>query len=146
MSSKAERIAAAVHAALTTPAMTAVPAADVFRDLHGALESGALPAIAVETGDEDEPNRTVIGYKLRAVEIRMTVLAAGVSGASPYTAADAALVEAHNRLAADPTLGGLAFEFDEGPTERARESAEKNLGSITKSYRYTYRTTEASIE
>ena len=36
MTSKAERITAAIAAALTVPAMTAVPASRVYRDLHGA--------------------------------------------------------------------------------------------------------------
>lgn len=146
MTSKAEAITQAVVAALTTPAMTSVSAARVYRDLQGALAAASLPAIAVETGDEEEAQRTVIGYKMRAVEIRVSVLAAASLGASPYTAADAAVVESFNRLSADPTLGGLAFEFDEGPTARTREDAEQNIGSVTKSYRYQYRTTEASIE
>ncbi|HND53637.1 MAG TPA: hypothetical protein PLV92_14610, partial [Pirellulaceae bacterium] len=63
MTSKAESIAAAVHAALSSPAMASVPAARVFRDLHGALQSDLLPAVAVETGDEDPPVRGVIGHK-----------------------------------------------------------------------------------
>lgn len=141
MTSKAEQIAAAVHAALTTPAMTSVPAARVYRDLHGALQSDLLPAIAVETGDEDPPVRIVIGSKERTTEVRITVLAL-----TSFATADAAVVESYNRIAAEPTLGGLAFEFDEGQTRRDREPAEQQRVSITKTLRFQYRTAENSLE
>lgn len=140
MTSRAEAIAQAVHARLS--ALSTVPAARVYRDLHGALASAALPAIAVETGDEDEPQRLVIGHKLRTVEVRVVVLA---QGASPFGAADPIVVEAFDVLAADPKLGGLAFEFSEGMTLRQREDAETNLVSVTKIYQYQYRTTESSL-
>ena len=140
MTSRAEAIAQAVHTLLS--ALSTVPAARVYRDLHGAIASSALPAIAVETGDEDEPQRTVIGHKLRTVEIRVVVLA---SGSDPFTAADPIVVEAFDALAADPTLGGLAFEFSEGVTFRERTDAEQNTVSVTKVYQYQYRTTESSL-
>lgn len=143
MTSKAEQITAAVVTALTVPTMSSVPAARVFRDLHGALGSALLPAIAVETGDESEPVRVTIGHKMRSVEIRVSVLA---SGSNPFSAADAAVVESFNRLAAIPTLGGLAFEFDEGPVVRLREDAEQNTCRVDRTYVYKFRTTEASIE
>lgn len=141
MTSKAEAIAAAVHAKLST--LSTVPAARVYRDLHGALAAKALPAIAVETGDEAEPQRLVIGHVMRTTEIRVVVLAAG---ASPFTAADPIVVEVFDKLAADRTLGGLAFEFAEGMTLRAREDTEQNLVSVTKLLQYQYRTTESSLE
>lgn len=141
MTSKAESITQAVVAALGTPTMTAVPTARVFRDLKDALASEQWPAIVVETGDEQEPVRALIGYKMRRVDVLMTVLADG-----GFADADAALVEAHNRLAADPTLGGLAFEFDELETTRTREGAAQNVVSVTKTYQYSFRTTEASLE
>ena len=139
MTSKAEQITQAAATALA--AMSTVPTARVFRDLKDALDSDQWPAIVVETGDEQEPVRSLIGYKMRRVDVLMTVLAQG-----GFSDADAALVEAHNRLSADPTLGGLAFEFDELETTRARESAAQNVVSVTKTYRYSYRTTEASLE
>lgn len=139
MTSKAEQITQAVVAALTTPAMTS--GAAVYRDLTDALASESWPAVLVETGDEEAPERVTIGHKSRRVEIRVTVLEAG-----GYADADAVLVESFNRLSADPSLGGLAFEFEEGPTLRSREGAAENVVSIVKSYIYQYRTTEASLE
>ena len=141
MTSKAESITQAVVTALGTPTMTAVPTARVFRDLKDALASDQWPAIVVETGDEQEPVRALIGYKMRRVDVLMTILADG-----GFADADAALVEAHNRLAADPTLGGLAFEFDELETTHTREGAAQNVVSVTKTYQYSFRTTEASLE
>lgn len=139
MTSKAEQITQAVVAALTTPAMTS--GAAVYRDLTDALASESWPAVLVETGDEEAPERVTIGHKSRRVEIRVTVLEAG-----GYADADSVLVESFNRLSADPSLGGLAFEFEEGPTLRSREGAAENVVSIVKSYIYQYRTTEASLE
>jgi len=138
---KAEQIAAAIHTALTVPAMSSVPAARVYRDLHGAIQSALLPAIAVETGDEDAPVRAVIGHKDRTTEIRVIVVAE-----STYSAADPALVESFLRLQADPTLGGLVFELDEGPTRRERADGERQMVAVTKTYRAQYRTTETSLE
>ncbi len=143
MTSKAELIAQAVVAALTMPAMSAVPSARVVRDLHGLLEAATLPSIAVETGDESEPSWQTMRHKARLVDIEVTVVA---QGASPFTAADPALVESYNRIMADRTLGGLAQDVLEGPTRRDRTSAERQLGAITKTYRVQYRTGEASLE
>ena len=141
MTSKAERIADAVHASMTTPAMSSVPAASVVRDLHGALASDDLPAIAVETGDEDAPVRMVLGHKERVTEIHVTVVAQGA-----FADADPALVEAYGRIAADWTLGGLVFELEEGPTRRERQDGERQLVAVTKVFRAQYRTTESSLE
>lgn len=140
MTSKAESITAAVVTALGTPTMTAVPTARVFRDLNDALASDKWPAIVVETGDEDEPVRAVIGHKMRNVEVLVTAL--GTS----FSSVDAAVVESFGRLVASPTLGTLAFEFDEGETNRTREGAAQNVVAVTKTYRYKFRTTEGSLE
>lgn len=138
MTSRAEAIAQAVHSRLS--ALSTVPVKNVHRDLHGAIASGALPAVAIETGDEDEPQR--IGRMQRTVEIRVVVLA---QGANPFSAADPIVVESFDVLTADPTLGGLASHFDEGMTLRQREDAEQNLVSVTKIYQYRYYTTETSL-
>lgn len=143
MTSKAEAITQAIVAALTVPAMSSVPAGRVYRDLHGALQSDLLPAVAVETGDESTPERRTTRHKLRVLDVQVTVVA---KGASPYTIADPALVEAFSRLMADRTLGGLALELQEGPTRRERGPAEEQVGAITKTYQVQYHTTEESLE
>ena len=143
MTSKAERITQAIVTALTVPAMSSVPAARVFRDVNGALQSDLMPAVAVETGSEDTPDRRTTRHKLRFLDVDVTVVA---KGASPFTVADPALVESFARLMADRSLGGLALEVQEGPTRRERGPAEDQLGAITKTYRVQYHTTEESLE
>jgi len=147
VTSRAEAIAGAIVAALTVPAMAAVPAARVFRDLDGAMQAAHLPAVAVELGDEDAPiTGAPHGVADRVVTVTVSVIAEAVSGGSPYTDADAALVEAHGRVVADRELGGLAFDLVEGRTARDRDAGERHLGAIRKEYRVHYRTTEDSIE
>ena len=85
--------------------------------------------------------RVTIGHKSRWVDVSVSVIAAaGFSGTG------ATLGEAFNRLMADPTLGGLAFEFEEMETIRAREMSSQDLAMVSKTYRYQFRTTEASLE
>lgn len=141
MTSRAEAIADAVAAALTAPPMSIVPAARVFRDLNGAIQSELLPAIAVETGDEPPPMRAVLGHKDRRVDIDVTVFASG-----SYAAADPARVEAFNRLVADPSLGGLVFELEEGATRRQRQDGESLVVAVTTTFSAQYRTAENSLE
>lgn len=137
MTSRAEAIAEAVHAKLST--LSTVPASRVHRDLYGALQAKSLPAVAVETGDEAEPQRLVIGHLMRTAEIRIAVVA------DSFAAADPIVVEMFDKLAADRTLGDLAFEFTEGMTYRARADAESNVVSVTKILQFQYRTTESSL-
>lgn len=143
MASRAEQIAAAVLARLTVPPMTSVVAASVHPNLRGALQSERLPAVAIETGDEPEPARVAISVVQRRVELRVTVLGVGAAG---YAVLDPAHVELHARLMADPTLGGLALDVDEGAITREREDAERQRLSLTHVYRYVYRTSEESLE
>lgn len=131
----ADQIADAVVAKLTVPAMTSVPAASVYDDLVDALSAAAAPAIAVEVGDEGEPQPATIGHLNRTVDIRVSALSAG-----DRAALGAIVEESFGRLVADRTLGGLALLMDEGPTEREIEGNNETLRLATKTYRYTYRT------
>ncbi len=142
--SRAESITEAVVEALTTPAMTSVPAARVYRDLNDALSSESWPAVLVETGDEPPPQTAAIGRKFRSLDVVVTVLAAS-SGGSPHTDADAAVVEAFGRLMADRTLGGLAWDIQEGPTSRTSEAYGERLAAVRKVYQIEYETEEASL-
>lgn len=141
MTTGAEAITEAVHARHSS--LSTVPAARVYRDLEGALQAGKLPAVVIETGNEEPPEPQAMGAKkMRAVDVRVTVLA---SGANPFGAADPIVVESFNALMADPKLGGLAFDLTEGPTLRDREVAGLNIASVTKLYRYRYRTPGNSL-
>lgn len=135
MAITADLIAAAVLDRLTVPAMASVPASSVYDDLEDALAAKHLPAVAVEAGDESEPEPAAIGLLDRALDVRVTVLAK-----ADRAAAAAALEESFGRLVADRSLGGLALLMDEGPTERDVADKNDRLRAITKTYRYTYRT------
>ena len=141
MASRAERIAAAVLARLTEPAMDSVEPQAVYRELRGALQAQHLPAIAIELGNEPAPQRQTAVHLHRTVEVRVTVLAFG-----GYAAADAAHVESSARLLEDTSLGGLALDMFEGPVVREREDADRARVSVTHTYQYRYRTTDGSIE
>lgn len=143
MTSRAESIAQAVVTALTTPAMSAVPAARVYRDVDDALNAGLFPVVIVDIGDEPDPQRVLIPLMDREVEIGVTVVA---SGANPYAAADAAVVETFARIVADRTLGGLALDILEGGTRRGSAAMAEHSASVRKSYRVQYRTSQDSLE
>jgi hypothetical protein len=148
MPSAAEDIVTEIVTLLTVPALSAVPAASVYRDLMDARTSSHMPCVAVETGDEPAPVRSLIGVKDRRLEVEVTVLA---KGASPYLQADAAVLEIANRLLNAPradgmVLNGLALDVLEGPTRRQREGLSEDIAAVTKTYVIEYRTSEISIE
>lgn len=147
MNTAAEDIVTEIVGLLQAPPMTSVAAAGVYRDLMQALQAEELPAVAIELGDEDSPERVLLGTKHRRVEVRVTVLA---KGDTPYREADAALLETHNRIFASQSvdgewLNGLAMDIVEGPTRRARNGYSEDLASVTKTYAVTYRTAEHSL-
>jgi hypothetical protein len=143
MASRAEQIMQAVVVALTVPPMTSVAAANVYRDLTHAIDRAVTTAIAVEEGDEPEPDLSVLSIAYRQMEVRISAIAKGASGSA---GADAPMVEAFGRLMASQTLGGLAQRITEGETRREREALEKEVAVFTKTYRIEYRTGETSLE
>jgi hypothetical protein len=139
----AEQIMQAIIAALTAPAMDSVPAADIHRDIVRAIEMDAPLAIAVEEGDEPAPDYPFIGFLDRTLEFRLAVIAKGKNTA---TLTDPAIREAHARIMADTTLGGIVFDITEGETTRQRDTLEKPVLATTKTYRVRYRTRESGLE
>lgn len=114
----------------------------VYDNRLSPLERGDLPAVVVEMGDEPAPTGEAItlGQVLRTLDVTTTVL---VDSATPYSAADAALIEIYDLIVADLTLGGTAEFVDEGDTTRSRDDA--GVGSITKTWRVAYRTQRYSL-
>lgn len=141
MASRAELIMQALVTALTVPPMTSVPAASVFRDLDSAISSG-FPAIVIEEGNEPAPGLSVISRAARELDFRVSVL---IKGSSPYSLADAPLIEAYDRIMADRTLAGKAQEIVEGETSRERAVLEKPVAVVTKTFTVRYRTAETSL-
>lgn len=142
MTTRAEALMQVIVAALTVPPMSAVPAAHVFRDEEAAIEQAVLPSVTVTEGDETPPERINTHEVERFLEFTLGVRA---KGAAPYAAADPALLEAHNRVMADQTLGGLSEEIQEGPTRRERADLNTKLAKVEKTYRIRYRTTDGAL-
>lgn len=141
MISKAEQIAQYVVGLLTVPPLAGVTAADVLRDPLDAPDSDDYPLLCVELGDEPPPTRPVTGQKHRGVVLMISVLH---KGAAPLLAADPIATEAAARLLADPTLGGLAVDSDEGETVRLQDELGEGSAKITMTWRVIYRTAETS--
>lgn len=142
MTSRAESIIQALVAALTVPPMTSVVAAHVFRDEEQAIELAILPAVVIAEGDEIAPERINTHDAERYLDITMTVRA---TGAVPLSSADPALVESHDRIMADQTLGGLSEEITEGATRRERADLNTKLARVEKAYRIRYRTVDGVL-
>lgn len=140
---RAESIAQAIFALMTEPPMSSVPAADVYNDLIYALDLGVSRGLVVELGDEPAPLQDNISTYERTVEVNISAIR---RGRAPYTLADPLIAEAHARLLTDRLLGGLAMDIADGPTRRQRDSLEKLVGVVTKTYRVVYRTGADSLE
>lgn len=140
---RAEAIISALINALTNPAMASVSPSAIYRDLIGAIDQGNTLALVVEEGDESAPQYDTISSVERTVEISLSAIA---KGSMPYSRADAPLLEAHNRIMADRELGGLSMDIQEGQTTRQRDSLDRAVGIVTKTYRVVYRTSADSLE
>jgi len=143
MASRAEAITQAIVAALTSPAMSSVPADQVYRDLDRALDAAVPVALVVDSGDEPAPDLTTLSIAYRTLSVRVVVLARGGSAAS---LADAPMLEAYSRIMADKTLGGLALDITEGDTQRQTHALETGVAAVAKSYLIQYRTLANSLE
>jgi hypothetical protein len=115
----------------------------VYDNRLSPIERDLLPAVAVEMGDEPAPDgeSITIGQVLRYLDVKVSIL---VDSATPYSAADAALIETYDRVIADQTLGGTCEFLEEGDTTRERDSA--GVGVITKTWRVAYRTSRYSLD
>jgi hypothetical protein len=131
VTSKSEQILAAIATAL---APTAGISSRVFRDRWEAVARNEMPCIVVEPLGE-EPGQTSIPFTDYTLTVAVDVL---VSGSPLSTLADPIRVNAHSRLMADRTLGGLTHSVDPGPSEWKGEPGE--IGILSLSYRIPFRT------
>jgi hypothetical protein len=129
--SKAERILAAIVTAITP---TSGISSRVFRDRWEAVARSEMPCVVVEPLGE-EPGIVSIPFTDYVLTVAVDILISG----SPLSAlADPIRVDAHSRLMADRTLGGLTHSIDQGPSEWKGESGE--IGILSLSYRIPFRT------
>ena len=134
--SKSERILAAIEAALTP---TAGISGQVFRDRWEAVARNEMPCIVIEPLGE-EPGLTSLPFADYTMTVAVDILISG----SPLSAlADPIRVDAHARLMADRTLGGLTHSIDPGPSEWKGEPGE--IGILSLSYRIPFRTLTADL-
>lgn len=140
--SQAETIANAVIERLTVPPMASLPANSVRRDPVEPARTDAMPVLVVEPGDEPAPVDDVIGRVHRRLTVSLTAIAAGASAASTV---DAIATEAHARLMADVTLGGLAFDLSEQQTLRRRDELDQSVLAVTKLYSINYETNRETL-
>lgn len=94
--------------------LTTVPPQRIFRSRQEAFSRGAAPALVLEpVSNEPEPNRAGITTMPHTLEVRLLLL---IDHPIPDQAADPILVDIHQRLMADLTLGGLASNIEPGRT------------------------------
>lgn len=140
--SAAFQIVLAVKELLTEPVMASVVASDVRIDPIFPSDVASGTALNVELGNDDPPDRFVIGMKDRFTELKLTAIA---TGANATANVDAVIYEANSRLMADETLGGLCYELSELGVSRFNEANGKRLAVIEKIYLVKYRTSDNSI-
>lgn len=148
MSTKALQIAEAVQTLFETPALTGIGTGGVVDDPDYAYELGDLPIVAVYMGDEPEPDRSTIGShdNTMILTVRVTAKKGGVTGKSALASCDALVAATYNRLMAEPTIGGLAFDIRKGATRRSRDVIEIPVAYTEVEYAVQFRTTETSLE
>lgn len=115
----------------------------IYRDIVRAIDRTEQLALVVEQGDEPAPQRDTLATYERRIEINVSAVA---KGSDPYSSADAPLTDAHDLIMADRSLTGLAVDVEEGPTTRQRDTLEREVGVITKTYSVAYRTAADSLE
>jgi hypothetical protein len=129
--SKSERIMAAVAATLGP---TAGIGARVFRNRWEAVARNEMPCLVVEP--QGEENQVIcLPFLDWTLTLAVDTL---ISGAPLSTLADPIRVDAHSRLMADESLGGLAFSIEPGRVEWSAESGE--IGILSMTYGIIYRT------
>lgn len=142
MASRVEQMIVYLYDKLKSPgAMTSIAATSVFRDLDSAINS-ELPAVVIEEGDELTPELPALGIANRYLTVRLMIL---IKGSLPFSLADSPLIEAHNLIMSDRTLGNLAINTTEGETKRAREMLEKPVAIVSKEFVVFFRTDEIGL-
>ena len=150
MTTKALQIRDAITALLTASTCGGVPATRIHKDLAFALDAGTenMPSITVELGNE-QVGRSDIDILHRTVEVTVAVLSVatkGVGAADAATNADSPLRTAHNRIMADRTLGGIAFDLEDRDIRRERGILDKQVMSTEILYEVGYLTSATSLE
>lgn len=143
MTTKSLQIRDAIVTLLKATPVAGVAAGAVYTDWHFAIKTIDMPAISVDLGDESAPQRVLIGALDRTLQVKLSVITAGDTAT---TVADPVVAEAHRRLVADLTLGGLAMDVKQDTITRQRDVLEKPVMITEMTYLVEYRTTMTSME
>lgn len=139
MSSKREQILAAIMASLTG---TAGVGSRIYRSRVAALDRAQSPAIVVRPKAETEPVENFLNIVDRLFTFTIDII---TRGNEPDSLADPIITDAHKRIMADLTLGGLSLEIREGKSEFQIENADQDLCLLTVEYTVWYRTTKGDL-
>jgi hypothetical protein len=137
MSTRALQIRDSILVKLRAASVAGVTSDRVFSDLKPALLSALRPAIVVDMGDEETPERKY-GKVHRGQSITVRIIE---DAADPYAALDPIRIAAHALIMADKTLSGLCETIEEGATSRERADLDVPIGSLTTTYLARYTTT-----
>lgn len=131
MSSKSERIMAAIEAAL---AGTTGVGARIYRDRWEALARNEMPALVIHPETEDPLVIQAFPYMECTLAVSVDVL---ISGSPLSTLADPTRVSLHAKLMADRSLGGLAFDVIPNGVTWDADSGE--IGVLRCAYKVSFR-------
>lgn len=139
MSSKREQIIAAVMAKLTG---TTGVGSRIYRSRVEAIDRAQSPAIVVKPKAETEPLESFYGVVDRQLTLTVDIV---TRGNEPDSLVDPIIVDAHSRIMADLTLGGLCLEIKEGSSQFQIENADQDLCLLTVEYTVWYRTAKGDL-
>lgn len=144
MSSKRELI---LRAIVTTLAGTAGVGTRIYRSRATALDRNEAPAICISPGPDKAIDPEAGGSaSFGKSDRRLTVLIAVYTrGAIPDSLADPIEISLHQKLMADRSLGGLAFDII--PLDRLpqMDEADQSAAWMVNEYAVTYRTAIENI-
>jgi hypothetical protein len=112
------------------------PVGRIYRSRVEAFSRNALPSLVIEmNSDIPSPESAGVTTMPSRLDIRLLLL---IDNNQPDSAADPLLVELHDRIMEDLTLGGLSMNIEPGPTTYDQEV--NNLAVIETHYIVSYRT------
>jgi hypothetical protein len=134
MVSRREQILARI-ALLLTPTINV--SGRVYRSRVEPLARNESPAIVVEPS-ADNAEQDTLGTLQWTMIVRVSVI---VRGAVPDQIADPIIMDVHQRLLVDTTLGGYVTDIVPGATSWESLEADQPAGVVSVEYTVTYRTT-----
>lgn len=108
----------------------------VYRSRVEPLARGESPAIVVEPVS-DTASQDTLGTLQWTMTVRVSVI---VRSTVPDQAADPIVMDIHNKLLADATLGGYVTDIVPGTTSWEMLEADQPAGVVSLEYTVTYRT------